>query len=89
MGVGNRRSRILRFGDGAAGCRRTPPLLGTLGIVEALLRAAQIDAAATFDYTPYLAAAGFLLAITIPLTRFDRLADRTRPAPARRSGGLQ
>ena len=45
-GVCNRRSRILRFGDRAAGCRRTPPPLGTLGIVEALLRAAQIDAAA-------------------------------------------
>ena len=69
------------------GLQKDTALLGTLGIVEAL-RAAQIDAAATFNYTPYLAAAGFFLAITIPLTRLtDWLIERDRRR--RTSGGLQ
>ena len=69
------------------GLQKDTALLGTLGIVEAL-RAAQIDAAATFNYTPYLAAAGFFLAITIPLTRLtDWLIERDRRRQT--SGSLQ
>jgi polar amino acid transport system permease protein len=69
------------------GLQKDTALLGTLGIVEAL-RAAQINAAATFNYTPYLAAAGFFLAITIPLTRLtDWLIERDRRRQT--SGGLQ
>ena len=40
---------------------------------------AQIDSAATFNYTPYLAAAALFVAITIPLARLtDWLIARDR-----------
>ena len=41
---------------------------------------AQIDANATFNYTPYLAAALLFVAITIPLARFTDWLIAARPA---------
>ncbi len=66
--------------------RVTPPLLNDLvalikdtGLVSILgvtdaIRAAQIEASRTFNYTPYVMAAIIFLSVTIPLTRFT---DRT------------
>jgi polar amino acid transport system permease protein len=52
-------------------------LISTLGPQEAF-RAAQIYAAAQFNYTPLLAAAALYLCVTIPLTRIvDRLQARS------------
>ena len=57
-----------------------------LGVVEALQQA-QIDAAATFNFTPYLVAATLFVAITIPLARFtDWLVARDRRRQQARSG---
>jgi polar amino acid transport system permease protein len=51
---------------------------GILGAIEAFNQA-QIDTSATFNYTPYLAAAVLFVAITIPLARFtDWLVARDR-----------
>ncbi len=47
-------------------------LISVLGAVDAI-RAAQIEAARTFNYTPYVVAAILFLLLTIPLTR---LTDR-------------
>lgn len=53
-------------------------LVATIGPLEAL-RQAQIHAASTFNYTPYLAAALLFILLTIPMARFtDHLAARTR-----------
>ncbi|MBF8188236.1 amino acid ABC transporter permease [Nonomuraea sp. K274] len=53
-------------------------LVATIGPLEAL-RQAQIHAASTFNYTPYLVAALLFILLTIPLARFtDHLAARTR-----------
>ncbi|MFI6604378.1 amino acid ABC transporter permease [Nonomuraea sp. NPDC050536] len=53
-------------------------LVATIGAVEAL-RQAQIHAASTFNYTPYLAAALLFILLTIPMARLtDHLAERTR-----------
>ncbi len=50
------------------------------GAIEAFNQS-QIDADATFNFTPYLAAAALFVAITIPLARFtDWLAARDRRA---------
>ena len=70
--------------------RVTPPLLNDLvalikdtGLVSILgvtdaIRAAQIQTAKTFNYTPYVIAAIIFLAITIPLTRItDRSLRRS------------
>ena len=66
--------------------RVTPPLLNDLvalikdtGLVSILgvtdaIRAAQIEASRTFNYTPYVIAACIFLLVTIPLTRYT---DRT------------
>lgn len=66
--------------------RVTPPLLNDLvslikdtGLVSILgvtdaIRAAQIASSRSFNYTPYVMAAGLFLLITIPLTRYT---DRT------------
>jgi polar amino acid transport system permease protein len=43
-------------------------LVSLLGPIE-VLRAAQIDAATTFNYTPYVVAALMFVALTLPLTR--------------------
>lgn len=60
-------------------------LVAVLGPIE-VLRAAQIDASFTFNYTPYVAAAVIFIALTIPMTRF---ADwvQARAARKRRAGG--
>ena len=62
------------------GLQKDTALVGTLGVVEAFNQA-QIDTNATFNYTPYLAAALLFVAITIPLARFTDwliLRDRRR-----------
>jgi polar amino acid transport system permease protein len=60
------------------GLQKDTALVATLGVIEAF-RQAQIDSAATFNYTPYLAAALMFLLLTIPLTRFtDYLIERDR-----------
>ena len=67
------------------GLQKDTALVGILGAVEAF-KQAQIDAAATFNYTPYLAAAVLFVAITIPLARFTDwliLRDRRRAQSGR------
>jgi polar amino acid transport system permease protein len=60
------------------GLQKDTALVGTLGVVEAFQQS-QIDANATFNFTPYLAAAVLFVAITIPLARFtDWLVARDR-----------
>jgi len=60
------------------GLQKDTALVGTLGAIEAFQQAS-IDSAATFHYTPYLAAAVLFVAITIPLARFtDWLIARDR-----------
>jgi len=52
-------------------------LISVLGAVDAI-RAAQIEAARTFNYTPYVVAAILFLILTIPLTRLtDRALRRS------------
>jgi polar amino acid transport system permease protein len=68
------------------GLQKDTALVGVLGAVEAFNQA-QIDTDATFNYTPYLAAALLFVAITIPLARFTDwliLRDRRR----RQSAGV-
>ncbi len=48
-------------------------LVSILGVIDAV-RAAQIEASRTFNYTPYVVASVLFLCITIPLTRYT---DRT------------
>ena len=60
------------------GLQKDTALVGTLGAIEAFNQS-QIDTNATFNYTPYLAAAVLFVAITIPLARFtDWLVARDR-----------
>jgi polar amino acid transport system permease protein len=60
------------------GLQKDTALVGTLGAIEAFQQS-QIDTNATFNYTPYLAAALLFVAITIPLARFtDWLIARDR-----------
>jgi polar amino acid transport system permease protein len=60
------------------GLQKDTALVGVLGSVEAF-KQSQIDTAATFNYTPYLAAAVLFVALTIPLARFtDWLIARDR-----------
>jgi polar amino acid transport system permease protein len=60
------------------GLQKDTALVGFLGVIEAL-KQAQIDASATFNFTPYVVAALLFLAITIPLTRVaDWLIARDR-----------
>jgi polar amino acid transport system permease protein len=68
------------------GLQKDTALVGFLGAIEAFNQS-QIDTAATFNYTPYLAAAVLFVAITIPLARFTDwliLRDRRR----RQSAGV-
>ena len=68
------------------GLQKDTALVATIGVIEAFRRA-QIENAATFDYTPFLATAVLFVAITIPLARFTDwllLRDRRR----RESGTL-
>jgi polar amino acid transport system permease protein len=67
------------------GLQKDTALVGLLGVVEAF-KQSQIDASATFNFTPYLAAALMFLLITVPLTRFvDWLIARDRRQ--RQAGG--
>jgi polar amino acid transport system permease protein len=62
------------------GLQKDTALVSVLGAVEALNQS-QIDVDATFNFTPYLAAAFLFVAITIPLARFTDwliLRDRRR-----------
>ena len=60
------------------GLQKDTALVSTLGIVE-IVRQAQIETSASFNYTPYVLASLFFLAITIPLTRLtDWLIARDR-----------
>lgn len=60
------------------GLQKDSALVALLGVVEAF-RQSQIDAAATFNFTPYVATALLFIAITIPLTRLtDWLVKRER-----------
>ncbi|WP_327088614.1 amino acid ABC transporter permease [Nonomuraea sp. NBC_01738] len=53
-------------------------LVATIGAVEAL-RQAQIHAAKSFNYTPYLVAALLFIMLTVPMARFtDYLSARTQ-----------
>jgi polar amino acid transport system permease protein len=52
-------------------------LVSILGVTDAV-RAAQINASRTFNYTPYVVSAILFLLITIPLTRYiDQVIRRT------------
>jgi polar amino acid transport system permease protein len=69
------------------GLQKDTALVSTLGAVEAFNQA-NIDADATFNFTPYLAAAALFVAITIPQARFvDWLVARDRRA--RQSQGIR
>jgi polar amino acid transport system permease protein len=60
------------------GLQKDTALVGFLGSVEAF-KQSQIDAAGTFNYTPFVAAAVLFVALTIPLARFtDWLVARDR-----------
>ena len=60
------------------GLQKDTALVGFLGVIE-VLKQAQIDTSATFNFTPYVVAALLFLAITIPLTRVaDWLVARDR-----------
>jgi polar amino acid transport system permease protein len=60
------------------GLQKDTALVGFLGAIEAF-KQSQIDAAATFNYTPFLCAAVLFVALTIPLARFtDWLVARDR-----------
>lgn len=52
-------------------------LVSILGVIDAV-RAGQIEASRTFNYTPYVVAAVLFLLITVPLTRYtDRVLARS------------
>ena len=52
-------------------------LVSVIGVVEAL-RVANVYASSNFNYTPYVVAAMFFIALTIPMARFtDRLTRRS------------
>jgi polar amino acid transport system permease protein len=66
------------------GLQKDTALVALAGVIEAF-RQGQIDSAATFNFTPYLATALLFVVITIPLARFtDWLVARER---RRRQGG--
>ncbi len=52
-------------------------LVSILGVTDAV-RAAQINASRTFNYTPYVVAAILFLIITVPMTRYTDRAIRQR-----------
>src|ERR671939_1540901 len=61
------------------GLQKDTALVSVIGTVEAL-RAAEIDSAATFNFTPYFVGAVFFVYLTIPLARFTDhiIAERER-----------
>ncbi|HSE55527.1 MAG TPA: amino acid ABC transporter permease, partial [Nocardioidaceae bacterium] len=60
-------------------------LVASVGLVDAL-RSAQIYSSFNFNFTPYLVAAAFFVALTIPLARFTDWLGR-RVARRERAGG--
>ncbi|ETK35090.1 ABC transporter permease [Microbispora sp. ATCC PTA-5024] len=67
-----------------ASLQKDSALVAVLGPLESL-RQAQIHAASSFNYTPYLTSALLFIALTVPMARFtDHLAARTA---RRRTGG--
>ena len=68
------------------GLQKDTALVSVLGVIDALQQA-NIDSSATFNFTPYCAAAVLFVAITIPLTRLaDYLVLRERKR--RQAGGV-
>jgi polar amino acid transport system permease protein len=60
------------------GLQKDTALVALLGVVEAF-RQSQIEVAASFNYTPYLATALLFILLTIPLARFtDWLVARDK-----------
>jgi polar amino acid transport system permease protein len=67
------------------GLQKDTALIGVIGVVEAF-RQAQLDQAATFNFTPFIALALVFIVFTIPLTRLtDWLIARDR---RRRQAGV-
>ena len=67
------------------GLQKDTALIAVIGVVEAF-RQAQLDQAATFNFTPFIALALVFLVFTIPLTRLtDWLIARER---RRRQAGV-
>ena len=62
-------------------------LVSILGVIDAI-RAAQINASRTFNYTPYVVAALLFLCITIPLTRYTDRALRHTYARQNSEGSI-
>ena len=62
-------------------------LVSILGVIDAI-RAAQINASRTFNYTPYVVAALLFLFITIPLTRYTDRALRNTYARQNSEGAI-
>ncbi|HEX9043600.1 MAG TPA: amino acid ABC transporter permease [Candidatus Limnocylindrales bacterium] len=69
------------------GLQKDTVLVSYIGVVE-IFRQSQIDQAAAFNYTPYMATALVFLVVTIPLARFtDWLIQRDRRRSA--AGGIR
>ena len=62
-------------------------LVSILGVTDAV-RAAQINASRTFNYTPYVVAAILFLLITIPMTRYTDRANRHRTNAQNAEGAI-
>jgi polar amino acid transport system permease protein len=62
-------------------------LVSILGVTDAV-RAAQINAGRTFNYTPYVVAAILFLLITIPMTRYTDRAIRQRTQAQNSEGAI-
>jgi polar amino acid transport system permease protein len=62
-------------------------LVSILGVTDAV-RAAQINASRTFNYTPYVVAAVLFLLITIPMTRYTDRAIRARSSAQSSEGAI-
>ncbi len=62
-------------------------LVSILGVTDAV-RAAQINASRTFNYTPYVVAAILFLLITIPMTRYTDRAIRQRTQAQNSEGAI-
>ena len=62
-------------------------LVSILGVTDAV-RAAQIDASRTFNYTPYVVSAILFLLITIPMTRYTDRAIRQRTQAQNSEGAI-
>ncbi len=64
-------------------------LLAILGVVIEMFRKAQIESSFSFNFTPYVVAAVFFIALTVPLSRYaDWIAERQRRRSAAAGGAL-